>query len=312
MKVTGLVRGRVAGLAATLALAVGGTAAVAVGTATQTATGPATSAAPRHDAALAAEAHTSLLRYLSKNKAWNLPAPGGGPHGVTPSTVNASAGAKGAGTVGSYNWSGYADSASAAGTFTAVSGSWVQPATFCTPEQRLTAFWVGLDGYSNSTVEQLGTLAYCFEGQAYYYTWWEMFPGNSVTVGSAVRPGDLISASVTRSGASYTLSLTDRNNPANSFSTVQTCALTTCLDQSAEWIAERPAFPIGITPLSIFTPWTPFNGSQTANGVKGTIASGPNATGILMLDATATYQLDSVSRLPARGTSFSARWLNSY
>ena len=309
MKVTGpRVRTRVAGVAAALALAAGGTAALTVGTATHSAAQP----AARHDAVLAVEAHTSLLRYLSKNKGWNIPAPGGGPHGVTPSTVNASAGGDVAGTLASYNWSGYANSTTAAGTFTAVSGSWAQPATFCSPEQRLTAFWVGLDGYSNSTVEQDGTLAYCFEGQPYYYTWWEMYPGNSVTVGSSVRPGDLISASVTRSGASYTLSLTDHTTPANSFSTVQTCLVSICLDQSAEWIAERPAFPIGITPLSTFTPWTLFGASQTANGKKGSIASGPNPAGIIIIDATATYPLDNVSGLRAGGTSFSARWLNSY
>jgi hypothetical protein len=309
MKVTGpRVRSRVAGVAAALALAAGGTAALTVGTATHSAAQP----AARHDAALAVEAHASLLRYLSKNKGWNIPVPGGGPHGVTPSTVNASAGPHGAGTAASYNWSGYADSTTTAGTFTAVSGSWAQPATFCTPEQRLTAFWVGLDGFANGTVEQDGTLAYCFEGQPYYYTWWEMYPGGSVTVGSTVRPGDLISASVRRNGASYTLSVTDLFNPGNSFSTVQTCPTSTCQDQSAEWIAERPAFPIGITPLSTFTNWTLFHASQTANGVTGSIASGPNATGLVIIDATDTYQLDNVSGLGFGGTSFSAHWLNSY
>ncbi len=295
-----------AGLAAALALAAGGTAAVAAGTASHATAGP---AAPY--SARAVEAKASLLRYLSKNTAWNFPTPGHGPRGVTPSTTNASAGAKGTGQVGSYNWSGYADTTTA-GAFTSVSGSWAEPATFCSAEQRLTAFWVGLDGFTNTTVEQLGTLAYCFQGQPYYYSWWEMYPGASVTVGSTVRPGDLISASVTRSGSSYTLSLTDHTTPGNSFSTVQTCDTSTCLDQSAEWIAERPAFPIGITPLSTFTPWVPFAGQETANGVKGTIGSGPGVTAIQMVDATDTYQLDNVSGLKFGGTSFSARWLNSY
>jgi len=308
MNITGpRVRRRVAGLAAALALAAGGTAAVAVGTASHATAGPAA-----HSSALAVEAKASLLRYLSKNTAWNFPTPGHGPRGVTPSTTNASAGAKGTGEIGSYNWSGYADSTTTAGAFTSVSGSWAEPATFCSAEQRLTAFWVGLDGFSNQTVEQDGTLAYCFQGAAYYYSWWEMYPGASVTVGSTVRPGDLISASVTRSGSSYTLSLTDHTTPGNSFSTVQTCDTSTCLDQSAEWIAERPAFPIGITPLSTFTPWPLFAGQQTANGIKGTIGSGPGATAIQMVDATDTYQLDNVSGLKLGGTSFSASWLNSY
>jgi Peptidase A4 family len=139
-----------------------------------------------------------------------------------------------------------------------------------------------------------------------------MYPAALLTVGSTVRPGDLVSASVTRSGSSYTLSLTDRTTPGNSFSTVQTCATGTCLDQSAEWIVERPAFPIGITPLSSFSPWLPFAGRQTAGGVKGTIGSGPGATAIQMVDATDTYQLDNVSGLKLGGASFVAHWLNSH
>lgn len=167
MKITGpRARGRVAGLAAALALATGGTAAVAVGTASHATAEPAA-----HYSARAVEAKASLLRYLSKNTAWNFPTPGHGPRGVTPSTTNASAGAK-----GSYNWSGYADTTTTVGAFTSVSASWAEPATSCTAEQRLTAFWVGLDGFSNTTVEQDGTLAYCFQGRPYYYTWWEMYP----------------------------------------------------------------------------------------------------------------------------------------
>ena len=88
-------RSRAAGLAAALALAIGGTAAVAVGTATHAAARPAAQAAAGHDAALVAKARTSLLRYLSKDHAMNIPTPGGGPRGVTPSTVNASAGLHG-------------------------------------------------------------------------------------------------------------------------------------------------------------------------------------------------------------------------
>ena len=230
----------------------------------------------------------------------------------SPAARTARAGPRGSAQVGSYNWSGYADTASL-GTFTAVSATWRQPATICSPEQRLTATWVGLDGFTDSTVEQDGTLAYCFEGQASYYSWWEMYPGGTVTVGSAVRPGDLIKAAVTESGGNYTLSVTDASRPSNSFSAVQACAPAgSCQDSSAEWIAERPAFPIGIAPLSVFTPWLVSSATQTANGTKGSIGSGPGTTEITMVDATDTYALDSISGLRLGGTSSSARWLNSY
>jgi Peptidase A4 family len=250
---------------------------------------------------LTAKARLALTRYL---KAYQprvkLAKPGG---------TNATAGARSASALESFNWSGYADS-STAGAFTAVAGTWRQPATVCSPEQRLTAYWVGLDGFDNATVEQLGTLAYCFEGLPYYFSWWEMFPGASVTVGSTVQPGDRISASVQRSGTNYTLTLTDATTPGNSFSTVQSC--TTCENDSAEWIAERPAFPIGITPLTFFRSWNVTRGSQTSNGVTGSIGSGPSPTQLVIVDATATYPLDSVSGLLRGGSKFTARWLNSY
>jgi Peptidase A4 family. len=80
-------------------------------------------------------------------------------------------------------------------------------------------FWVGIDGFTSGTVEQDGTLAECNHGAAFYFTWWEMFPANSIQVaGSSVSPGDAISSSVVRSGTSYTLKVTDSTHPANSFS----------------------------------------------------------------------------------------------
>ncbi len=136
--------------------------------------------------------------------------------------------------------------------YTKVSASWKIPAAICTAEQRLSSVWVGLDGLqsSSNTLEQEGTTSFCFEGTAFYFTWFEMFPSATVEVGTAAAAGDLISASVTRSGTNYTLSLTDSTTTGNSFTQAETCALTKCLDNSAEWIVERPAYNIGIVPLA--------------------------------------------------------------
>jgi hypothetical protein len=257
----------------------------------------------------AARARASLLRYLKQDQPLaNLVNQGGLQPGGRSITAHPAAPSQAA----TYNWGGYVDSSSP-GAFTAVSGSWVQPATFCSPEQRVTAFWVGLDGWTDPTVEQDGTIAYCFEGVPYYYSWWEMFPAGVVFVGSTVRPGDLIKASVTVSGGSnYTLSLTDATRPADSFSTVQSCAPAVCQDSSADWLIERPEFSIGVCPLSTFSDWYLLNGSQTSNGVTGSIGSGPGVTQVSMLDATSTYPLLSTSGLDRQGNEFSARWLNSY
>ena len=94
--------------------------------------------------------------------------------------------------VSSSNWSGYADTDD---TYTSVSPSWTQPAVNCaraavagaslggllggrTALQLLlgragsaSSFWVGLDGYTSSSVEQLGTDSDCNAGTPSYYAW---------------------------------------------------------------------------------------------------------------------------------------------
>ena len=56
--------------------------------------------------------------------------------------------------------------------------------------------WVGIDGWTDGTVEQTGTLEWRFESTASYYTWGEMYPTNGIqTVGITVAPGDAVTAS---------------------------------------------------------------------------------------------------------------------
>ena len=74
----------------------------------------------------------------------------------------------------STNWSGYA---ATAGTYTSVSASWTQPTGTCSRGDQYAAFWVGLDGYSSSTVEQTGSEVDCVGRTAEYYAWYEMYPG---------------------------------------------------------------------------------------------------------------------------------------
>ncbi|MGD0604157.1 MAG: G1 family glutamic endopeptidase [Streptosporangiaceae bacterium] len=297
------------GLVAALALMVGGTVAAATGASHGTSRPTGHAAALSHPVQ-AARARASLLRYLSKVRPVADLASDGD---LKPSSPNLSAGPRGAAQTGSFNWSGYVDSASP-GTFTTVSASWRVHAVVCGQEQRFAAFWVGLDGWNDSTVEQDGTLAYCFEGKPSYYTMWEMFPNNVVVVGSTVAPGDLIKASVTvTGGTSYTLSLTDASNPADSFATTQTCVPAgTCQNSTAEWIAERPVTNIGVSPLASFFHWDVATASQTSDGVPGSISAGPDATQVTMMDGTFSYPLVGISRLSRGGDEFSARWLNSY
>jgi hypothetical protein len=243
------------------------------------------SKAPSASTVAAARAH--FIKYMSAHptalSAGNWTSPGAESSGAAPSATN--------GTVteiGSYNWSGYGDAESGTKTVTYVSGNWTMPAVTCPPapyenQDAFLANWVGIDGLTDSTVEQLGTAAQCYEGVTYYYVWYEMFPQGMVEEGTTAcindntdcpQPGDQISAFVnvtpgTSGNNNYTLTLFDRTRPQESFSTSATCAAATCVDASGEWIIERPAFslPFGfqILPLADFDT-TSFSAADIVSG----------------------------------------------
>ena len=285
---------------------VSGSAAAMVGAVTLTGVTATTVAAPArvHHAAPSArflsEARTALVKYLRHNH----------PQALLVHTRHAHA-VKNVTAAASFNWSGYADTATKHQTFTKVSGAWTTPSVTCNAEDQITSNWVGLDGFNSNTVEQLGTISWCFQGAPVYFTWYEMFPAGTVEVGTALKPGDKISASVTRTGTSYALKLTDSTTAGNNISVTKTCALATCVDTSAEWISERPSFSIGIVPQAHYNAFKLTSGSVTANGKTTTIGAGTGVNSITMIDATQTYNLNTVSALTG-GNAFSTTWKNSY
>jgi Peptidase A4 family len=216
------------------------------------------------------------------------------------------AGVKGLSQVQSTNWSGYADTGSG---FSTVTGSWTEPTATCSGRTTsLAAFWVGIDGYSSSSVEQDGTLVECYRGTAYYYTWWEMYPTNAIqVVGTSLRAGDAISASVVRSGSSYTLKVTDSTHTANSFTITQTCS--GCANSSAEWIAEAPSGSSGVEPLSNFHSWAESGATVKAGSTSGVISSFTDDE-ITMIDSSGlTKALPGA--LNSAGNGFSVTWERS-
>lgn len=205
-------------------------------------------------------------------------------------------------SVKSNNWAGYVDRGR---TFSIVRTTWKQPKVTCTSADAIAALWVGLDGYTSGTVEQDGTLAYCHNGQPTYYTWWEMYPHNTVQLMHAsVRPGDKVTSSVVRKGTSYTLKVVDHTRPGNSFTRHTVCAV--CKDSSAEWIVERPSGPSGLYPLARFGHVAFFGAKVGAGSVRGSISRFAHDSLTMVNGDGAT--LASVSVLKKGGKIFSATW----
>jgi peptidase A4-like protein len=277
-------------------------------------------------ASLVAQARANFIKVMSSHainvgKDWVSP---GAKHGVAPSARRGAAAKTANGTVtltASANWSGYADAEASTTTVSNVNGSWIMPSVRCLPRpyQNSDAFladWVGIDGYNNGTVEQLGSATQCFEGVEYYYVWYEMYPQGMVEEGTTAcindnvncpQPGDRMSASVTVTPAgsgenNYTLTLTDHTRPQESFSTTQQCAAATCVDSSAEWIIERPAvappFGVQILPLADFSQSFFIRAGLVSGGQATSIQgfSGGSVNDITMNDDTASYDLDCVDQ----------------
>jgi Peptidase A4 family len=201
----------------------------------------------------------------------------------------------------STNWSGYA---ATTGTFTSVSASWVEPTGTCSGSAKYSSFWVGLDGYNSSTVEQTGSEVDCSGSTAEYYSWYEMYPANPVNFSNTVRPGDHFTGSVTHTGGnSYTLKLSDTTQGWNHSVTK---SLPSAANSSAEVIAEAPCCTAsdGILPLAHFSPVT-FSSAT----VNGSAIGNFSPTEIIMVDSAGNAK-DSVSSLSG-GNSFKVTWRRS-
>lgn len=221
------------------------------------------------------------------------------------------------GTSDSTNWSGYAVLGS---SFTSAKASWVVPTSVCkgVSGDQYAAVWVGIDGYSSSTVEQTGTLSDCAGSYPSYYAWYEFYPNPMYEITSVpVSPGNVISASVTYSGSQFTVTITNETT-RKSYS--KTSTVSGAARSSAEWITEAPCCTSsgGILPLSDFgtdlfgfdyTSQTGTNyATDRANG--GTIGSfgTANIAQITKVGSSTSPQTSTCSILSSDGTSFSCTW----
>jgi hypothetical protein len=175
-------------------------------------------------------------------------------------------------SVSSSNWAGYA-ATGAAGSFTSVSASWTQPTASCGAGSQYAAFWVGLDGYTSKTVEQIGTEADCTGPSPRYYAWYEVYPGAGVNVTNPVSPGDKFTGTVTSQGNdAFQLVLKDITQGWTQ--TINATASGADLS-SAEAIAEAPS---GTSGTSIVLPLTNF-GSVGDMASDGSFAVNYTGTG---------------------------------
>jgi len=132
------------------------------------------------------------------------------------------------------NWGGYAVTG---GTYRSVTGDWIVPSLDCSVTKGDISFWSGLDGWTSSSVEQIGLDAVCAGGgRIEYNPWVEMYPANSIYFTETVKAGDTMTSSVTTDGSgSFTLVLAD---PTQGWTKTYTKSLASAPLSSAEVIVE--------------------------------------------------------------------------
>ena len=219
----------------------------------------------------------------------------------------------------SYNWSGYSVTGPV-GSVTDVKGSWTVPVVTCAPgETSYSSFWVGIDGFTSSTVEQTGTDSDCRNGVPTSYAWFEFYPHPLFIVNSlTINPGDVMSAEVVYSPSArrFTVTLVDKTT-GQSFST--STKVSGAQRSSAEWIAEAPSSASGILPLADFgtvdfgvDPGVANPDTATVSGATGPIGSSPAATvwEITMVSPSGAVKAQP-SALGPDGSRFSDTWQSS-
>ena len=230
--------------------------------------------------------------------------------------------------VQSSNWSGYADTND---TYKSVASVWTEPAVNCSSSSvsgggllgtlgggptEASSFWVGLDGYSSSSVEQIGTDSDCNSGTPSYYAWYEMYPNPSVTLPSQypVSPGDVMTgwiASTNSGGTSFSLVLKDATKRWT-YATSQTGS--GFARSSAEVIAEAPSACTVLfcseVGLANFGKVNFLKSDLIDNGGRAGTLSAFNANEITMVSQTGT-PMATPSNLSPDGSAFSVTWDHS-
>jgi Peptidase A4 family len=232
----------------------------------------------------------------------------------------------------STNWSGYAVTGST-GSITIAQASWVVPTVTCgVGEKSYSSIWVGIDGFSSSTVEQTGTDSDCSHGTPTYHAWFEFYPKPSSNIGSiVVHPGDVIGARVWYTGGIFRVAIADFTT-AKLFTTGS--AVSGAARSSAEFIVEAPESCILIrctlTSLSNFGT-AGFGGDNTGlspgslgksaavncavaeGGALAPIGSfGSAVQEITMVSQSSTSVVKAQpSALSDDGTSFTVQWMSA-
>jgi hypothetical protein len=213
------------------------------------------------------------------------------------------------------NWAGYiiaSDLQNPQPNVTSVNASWIVPEiTIPSVNDSFSAVWIGVGGYFDRSLIQVGSEQDSINGQAVYSLWYELLPAPAVTLDTMnISPGDKIVASINLVNPNldlWSIYIADGNQVFQGNVNYASSQL------SAEWILERPAVNRKIAVLAnissvTFSDCKAIIGSQT-----GTASSFPSVQSVMyqgILGTNGVTQLAYVSNLSNDGSSFTVNAYN--
>ena len=146
----------------------------------------------------------------------------------------------------STNWSGLIDTGT---TYTAVSGYWTVPFIRASTSREAVATWVGISGFTDTTLIQTGVDGTTTSGTVRYFPWFELIPTPPVPINEPVSPGDQMSAVIKQTGVhTWYIGIED---VSKGWVVTGTVTYTAAPANSAEWITERPTTVATTTPFTL-------------------------------------------------------------
>ncbi|MCW4047707.1 MAG: G1 family endopeptidase [Candidatus Bathyarchaeota archaeon] len=219
-------------------------------------------------------------------------------------------------SVESLDWAGYVVAGSASSPqqeVTGVSASWTVPAVAASAGDTFSAAWIGIGGFLDRSLIQVGTEHDFMNGQPTYSVWYEMLPNDSITINAInVSPGDVVSASIRLVDSDTNEWFIQIFDVTNGQSFNQNFVYNSSR-LSAEWIVERPTVNNRISTLADFGSITfrdtTVTVNHTVNQSDGAISSFPFSQ--VVMNNRQNVQLASVSSISAGGSSFTVTYLAS-
>lgn len=216
----------------------------------------------------------------------------------------------------SLNWSGYVAATNlthpTVGSVSDVLGYWTVPALSSSKNTAYSSIWVGMDGYSNATVEQIGTEQDWTSSGQRNYAWFEMYPAGAFEiVGFPVRINDQMGAEVKYNGNNV-FQLTIVNYTKNVYFLVPFSYTVTNKAQrsSAEWIVEAPSSGSTgqVLPLANFGTVLFHTCMATINGRSGSINNSHWTFDAIAMITPSHIVKSLPSTLNSTGQNFSVTW----